>query len=49
MAVYIGGGTPDEFFEGFEYAFQPEGGSGSYENGLGSPNEYTFYLLHTEE
>lgn len=49
MPVYLGGGTPDEFYEGFEYTFQPEAGSGSYESGLGSPNEYSFYILHTEE
>lgn len=49
LSVYIGGGNPDEFFEGFEYTFQPEGGSGSYESGLGSPNEYAFYILHTQE
>ncbi len=49
LNVYIGGGNPDEFFEGFEYTFQPEGGSGSYESGLGSPNEYSFYILHSAE
>lgn len=50
MTSYISGGNPDEFFEGFEYTFQPEpGSSGSYESGLGSPNEYPFYILHTAQ
>lgn len=49
LKAYIGGGNPDKFFEGFEYTFQSEGGSGSYESGLGSPNEYSFYILHSAE
>ena len=42
--VEIGSGTPDELYASAEYYFKPEGGSGSYENGLGSPNEEYFYL-----
>lgn len=44
--VYIGSGTPDELYADAEYYFKPEGGSGSYENGLISPNEYYFYLMN---
>lgn len=43
--VHIGSGSPDEFYADAEYYFKPEGGSGSYENGLVSPNEYYFYLM----
>lgn len=40
----IGSGSPDELKNTAEYYFRSEGGSGSYENGLLSPNEYYFYL-----
>ncbi len=43
--VDIGSGNPDEFTIGTEYYFKSEGGSGSYESGLGSPNEYSFYII----
>ncbi len=39
------GYNADEFSSGTEYYFKPEGGSGSYENGLISPNEYYFFLM----
>lgn len=42
--VYIGDGNPDVFMPNAEYYFRPEGGSGSYESGLGSPNEHYFYV-----
>lgn len=42
--IDIGSGNPDELTISAEYYFKPESGSGSYENGLGSPNEYAFYL-----
>lgn len=46
--VDIGSGDPDEFTLSAEYYFRSEGGSGSYESGLGSPNEYYFYLMSKE-
>lgn len=42
--VNIGRGNPDAFYGDAEYYFKPEGGSASYESGLGSPNEYAFYV-----
>lgn len=42
--VYIGNGNPDVFMPNAEYYFRPESGSGSYESGLGSPNEHYFYI-----
>ncbi|MFT3793373.1 carboxypeptidase-like regulatory domain-containing protein [Flavobacterium sp.] len=42
--VYIGAGNPDAFTPNAEYYFRPESGSGSYESGLGSPNEHYFYM-----
>lgn len=43
--VYIGNGNPDVFLPRVDYYFKSEGGSGSYESGLGSPNEYAFYIM----
>lgn len=43
--VNIGSGTPDVFKNSAEHYFKSEGGSGSLENGLGSPNEYSFYVM----
>ncbi|MFD2920851.1 carboxypeptidase-like regulatory domain-containing protein [Terrimonas rubra] len=43
--VNIGSGTPDVFHNSAEHYFKSEGGSGSFENGLGSPNEYSFYVM----
>lgn len=42
--VGIGSGTPDIFSPTANYYFKSEGGSGSYESGLASPNEYSFYM-----
>lgn len=42
--VYIGAGNPDVFTPNADYCFRAESGSGSYENGLGSPNEHYFYI-----
>lgn len=42
--IKIGRGNPDVFFADAEYYFKSEGGSGSFESGLGSPNEYAFYI-----
>ena len=44
-AVHVASGSSDEFLANAEYYFKPEGGSGSYENGLISPNEYYYYLM----
>lgn len=44
-AVHVASGSSDEFLASMEYYFKPEGGSGSYENGLISPNEYYYYLM----
>lgn len=44
-AVHVASGSSDEFLASAEYYFKPEGGSGSYENGLISPNEYYYYLM----
>lgn len=44
-SVDIGSENPEDFTISAEYYFKPEGGSGSYENGLISPNENYFYLL----
>lgn len=46
--VDIGSGNPDEFTLSTEYYFKSEGGAGSYESGLGSPNEYAFYIMSKE-
>ncbi len=43
--VYLGYGNPDELQASAGYYFRSEGGSGSYESGLGSPNEKAFYLM----
>lgn len=43
--VHVASGSSDEFLASAEYYFKSEGGSGSYENGLISPNEYYFYLM----
>lgn len=43
--VHIGSGTPDVFHAAAEHYFKSEGGSGSLENGLLSPNEFSFYLM----
>ncbi|AYQ33456.1 carboxypeptidase-like regulatory domain-containing protein [Runella sp. SP2] len=45
-AVHVASGSSDEFLPSAEYYFKPEGGSGSYENGLISPNEYYYYLMN---
>ncbi len=44
--VNIGTGNPDVFSSEAEYYFRSEGGSGSYESGLGSPNEHYFYIMN---
>ncbi|MGN6416799.1 MAG: carboxypeptidase-like regulatory domain-containing protein [Pseudobacter sp.] len=46
LNTYIGYSNPDNFYEGFEFMFPTEGGSGTYESGLGSPNEQSFYMAH---
>lgn len=46
--TYVSYGNPDDFFEGIEFVFPTEGGSGSKESGLGSPNEHSFYIVHSE-
>lgn len=43
--INIGSGTPDIFRNSAEHYFKSEGGSGSLENGLGSPNEYSYYIM----
>lgn len=43
--IDLGLGSPDELKPSQDYIFPPEGGSGSYESGLGSPNETAFYLM----
>lgn len=45
-SVHIGTGNPDVFAANAEYYFRSEGGSGSYESGLGSPNEHYFYIVN---
>jgi len=42
--VHISAGNPDVFTADSEYFFRPESGSGSYESGLGSPNEHYLYI-----
>lgn len=44
--VFIGSGNPDQFAFSAEHFFKAEGGSGTKESGLGSPNEYSYYLMH---
>ncbi len=45
--VSIGSGTPDVFNISGDHYFKSEGGSGTLESGLGSPNEYSFYLMQS--
>lgn len=44
--VHIGKGNPDVFTSSAEHYFRSEGGSGSYESGLISPNEHYFYIMN---
>ncbi|OJX31638.1 MAG: hypothetical protein BGO86_06995 [Chryseobacterium sp. 36-9] len=46
QSVHLGIGNPDTFTPNAEYYFRPDGGSGNYENGLLSPNEYYFYIMN---
>lgn len=45
--ISIGSGTPDVFKTSGEHYFKSEGSSGSLENGLGSPNEFSYYLMQS--
>lgn len=43
-AVEVGNGNPDWFYPLTGYYFKSEGGSGTLESGLISPNEHYFYI-----